>query len=195
MEVGIAIVIMGAVAVGVAYVSSRYRAESAKAADASEESARQESARRAEDARTAEAERNALRRAREPQRSRRVEPVEFDPERIISLKGIESTRLRIRGQSYALSHDDRYEYSGTEYLLVRDPGNRHDANAVKVFFAGRPIGFISATKAAAMSPLLARLDADAFLVGGASTTDSSVRAWVDLPKIPELRAFVKSQTG
>lgn len=121
--------------------------------------------------------------------------LEFDPSRIHDLRELGSVRMRIRGAMYYLSDADRERFSGTEYLLVREPKNRHDKNAVAVYCRGRKVGYVSATKAAAIAPLLDQVEADAFLVNGAAVAGTSMRTWIDVPRVPDLRAHVKKRAG
>lgn len=56
-------------------------------------------------------------------------------------------------------------------LLVREPENRHDRNAIAVFIDSRKVGYVPRREAAAMSKLLDRkghqsFTADALIVGG-----------------------------
>ncbi|MFF9565189.1 HIRAN domain-containing protein [Leifsonia sp. NPDC014704] len=108
------------------------------------------------------------------------------------LTGLESVRLHIRG-TYAYVPDSRWaDFGGTEYLLVREPTNTNDASAVAVYGRERKVGYVSSSKAASLAPLLDQLDdCDGFVVSGASTSDTSIRLWVDLPTFPALRAYVK----
>jgi hypothetical protein len=107
----------------------------------------------------------------------------------IDLRALASQRLRIVGVANYLSERDRGVFGGDEYQLVREPENPHDGNAVAVYGRGRKVGYLSAAKAASLAPHLDRLGEAAFTVGGTSVTETSTRLWVDLPRVPELRAF------
>ncbi|MFD2341352.1 hypothetical protein FGG90_07560 [Clavibacter tessellarius] len=109
---------------------------------------------------------------------------------IVDLRSLEARRFRIVGSTYVCSERDRKVYGGTQYLLVREPDNRVDGNAVAVYGKGRHLGYTSTTKAAGLAPLLDRLGADAYLVNGAAATDASIKLWADLPTLPGLRAHV-----
>ncbi|MFE4078262.1 HIRAN domain-containing protein [Paenarthrobacter sp. YIM B13468] len=111
---------------------------------------------------------------------------------ILDLTGIKSTRTRIVGLSYWVPDAGRAKHGGTEYLLLREPKNEWDADAVAVYGKGRKVGHLSAAKAAALAPIFDALDYDAFRVGGASVSPNSSNLWVDLPALPALRSFVKS---
>ncbi|SCZ51477.1 HIRAN domain-containing protein [Arthrobacter sp. UNCCL28] len=111
---------------------------------------------------------------------------------ILELSGIKSVRTRVVGLSYWIPDSARGSYAVNEYLLVREPENEWDVNAVAVYGKGRKIGHLSAAKAAALAPIFDALDYDAFKVGGASVSQNSSSLWVDLPALPALRAFVKS---
>jgi hypothetical protein len=126
--------------------------------------------------------------------ARRRADLHVDKLNIMDLRGLEARRLRIVGSSYVCSDRDRQVYGGTQYLLVREPDNRADGNAVAVYGKGRQLGYASSSKAGALGPLLERLGADAYLVNGASMTDASIKLWVDLPSLPALRAHVAATT-
>lgn len=112
--------------------------------------------------------------------------------RVLDLRNVPSTRMRIKGSANWVTDDERAKYGGTEYLLVREPANEFDLNAVAVYGKGRKVGYVSAVKAAALAPILDPLPFDAFLLGGTSVVENSIRLWVDVPKLPELRKFTKS---
>lgn len=117
----------------------------------------------------------------------------IDPARlqVLDLRHLESTRTRIKASGSQVTDDERSKYGGTEYLLVREPQNEHDAQAIAIYGKGRCVGYVSASAAARLSPELDQLHADAFLVSGASTVGGSIRLWVDLPRVPNLRRFVR----
>jgi hypothetical protein len=134
-----------------------------------------------------------LRHAAEERARVRVAKVDFAKLRVVDLTGLDSIRTRIRGSMYAITDAERRRYSGSDYLLIREPDNPADSNAVAVYGRGRRVGYVSTAKAAMLAPLLDGLDGDAFKVGGAGTGEvGNSRLWVDLPKVDALRAFVKS---
>lgn len=124
-------------------------------------------------------------------RAKRIDPSTL---RVLSLSALDSTRLRVKGSAYQLTAAERHRFGGKRYLLVRESENEYDPNAVAVYGNGRRVGYLSAAKAEALAPLLDQLDADAFEVAGAGTTADSMKLWVDLPKITELRRFLRERS-
>jgi hypothetical protein len=118
--------------------------------------------------------------------------VDEDSLAVLDLRGVKATRTRIVGSAYWVTDVGRAKHGGDEYLLVREPGNKWDANAVAVYGKGRKVGHLSEAKAAALSPIFDLLEFDGFKVAGESVSANSVRMWVDLPSVPALRSFVKS---
>ena len=94
-----------------------------------------------------------------------------------------------------MSDRERAKYGGTEYALVREPNNPHDSDAVAVYGKGRKVGYLSAAKAAAVAPSLDAMGAGAYRVGGTSVQGNSIRLWVDVPKVPGLREFVRARSA
>lgn len=86
---------------------------------------------------------------------------------------------------------ERAIYGGMEYLLIREPKNKHDKNAVATNGKGRKLGCLTASKAEAISELLDPMGYDRHLFGGAGVDQSSFRLCSDLPSIPALRHFAK----
>jgi hypothetical protein len=111
---------------------------------------------------------------------------------VLDLRDLPSSRLRIVGSGFWVTDAGRYKHGGSEYLLVREPKNKWDANAVAVYGKGRKVGHLSEAKAAALAPIFDELSFDAYRVGGAPPADNSIRMWVDVPAIPKLRTFAKS---
>jgi hypothetical protein len=119
--------------------------------------------------------------------------VNVDGLNIIDLTELEPTRLRIRGTANYILDSHRSKLIATQWLLIREPKNVHDTNAVAVHaLDGRKVGFVSAKRAALMAPLLDQMDGDAYLVGGSGATPETIALHVDLPRIAELRDFAKS---
>jgi len=112
---------------------------------------------------------------------------------IVNLRGLAAIRARIVGSANWIEDADRSVFGGVDYLLIREPSNTHDHNAIAVYGRGRKIGYVSAAKAAALSPILDRLRFDAFRISGASVTENSSRLWADLPSVPALRAFAETE--
>lgn len=113
---------------------------------------------------------------------------------VLDLSTLESTRTRIVGTGYYLTWEERQKFGALEYLLVREPDNQHDPMAVAVYGKrGRMVGHLSTAKAASYSPLLKQLRHDAYRVSGVGATSASGVLWVDLPRLPVLRQFMKDQ--
>lgn len=121
-----------------------------------------------------------------------VRRASVDPSRlrILDLTGLEAMRMRVVGVSYSVTQAERERFGGTEYLLIREPENTSDPQAVAVYGKGRRVGYLSTARAQRISALLASLDADAFQVTGAATNERSSVLWVDVPRLPVLRTFV-----
>lgn len=69
-------------------------------------------------------------------------------------------------------------------------------NAVAVYGKDRKVDYLSEAKAAALAAIVDPLDGvDAYLVGGTSVLETSIRLWVDLPRVPALRTFAKDYRG
>lgn len=113
---------------------------------------------------------------------------------VLDLRALESTRMRVKGTSYYVPDSQRHRAGSRTYRLVREPENPHDDMAIAVIAEnGRKVGHVAASRAALMAPLLDELDADAYLVSGTAASAQSTALRVDLPRIPELRAYVKAQ--
>ena len=123
------------------------------------------------------------------------ETVDTSSLRILDLRELSFIRMRIKGSANWVSDKERAKFGGTEYLLVREPENSHDTSAIAVHGKGRKVGYVSAAKVAALAPLLDPLPFDAFRVGGTSVIENSIRLWVDIPKIAELRQFLKTSNA
>jgi HIRAN domain len=124
----------------------------------------------------------------------KVETVKPESLSQCDLRSLSSVRARIKGSANWVTESGRSKFGGTEYLLVREPTNKADSSAVAIYGKGRKVGYVSAAKAAAFAPLLDSMPEDAFVVGGTSTVENSIRLWVDLPTMPALREFTASQT-
>lgn len=119
--------------------------------------------------------------------------VETGGMRIVDLRGLDCVRMKVKGTGYYVEHASRRAVGDTVYVLVREPANEHDANAIAVVGReGRKVGHVSASRAGIMAPLLDRIGADGYRVGGANGTETSTMLWVDIPKADALRAFVRS---
>lgn len=123
-----------------------------------------------------------------------VKPRKVNPRslRVIDLSSLDAIRMRIKGSAYSVSDTERVRQGGSAYLLIREPDNDADPQAVAVYgMRGLRVGYVSTSRAASTSPLLAQLDADAFRVSGAGAVAGSIVLWVDLPKLGPLRKFVQ----
>ena len=92
-----------------------------------------------------------------PVKAETVEPMSLT---VLDLRELPSIRMRIKGSSNWVTDKERGNFGGTEYLLVREPKNRHDESAIAVYGKGRKVGYVSAAKAAALAPLLDPLPFD-----------------------------------
>lgn len=111
---------------------------------------------------------------------------------VVDFTSLPSVRTRIVGSAHWVSDKERRRYGGSEYLLVREPGNEHDAQAIAVYGLGRKVGHLSAAKAASLASILDRLSADAYRVTGAGADARSVQLWVDLPRVDAIRKFTST---
>jgi hypothetical protein len=100
------------------------------------------------------------------------------------LRGLPSVQAGVQGTSYHVPNSAA-SYAIEEYVLVREPRNRHDANAIAVYADGRKFGYVSATKAASLAPHFDRLGITAAVVGG--LVRSRGKALMLLPKIEAMR--------
>jgi hypothetical protein len=125
-----------------------------------------------------------------------VTAVRIEPSRVavIDLSKLDSVRMRVKGVAHWITFDERAKFGAQEYLLVREPKNAADASAVAVYGRGRKVGFVSASRAASMAPLLDTLGADAYRVGGSGASEHSSVLWVDVPKLDGLRRFVRDSS-
>lgn len=124
----------------------------------------------------------------EPVKVRTIEPSGMQ---IADLRKLESIRTRIVGTGYQIEWGQRKRFGGASYLLVLEPENAVDPLAVAVYGRGRRVGYLSAKRAAMLHPLLTQINADAFRVAGKGVTENSGVLHIDLPRIPELRRYVK----
>lgn len=122
----------------------------------------------------------------------KVRTVDLAALRILDLTELDSVRMRIKGPAYWLRDTERKKFGGREYLLIREPDHETDRSAVAVYGAmGRKVGHVSASRSAALAPVLDGMDADAFRVTGAGVTANSSQLWVDVPKMAPLRRFAR----
>ncbi|ACZ31159.1 hypothetical protein Xcel_2141 [Xylanimonas cellulosilytica DSM 15894] len=105
--------------------------------------------------------------------------------RVRDLTALEAGRLTIAGVEHCLMRAEILRFGARRYLLVPEPDNPVDPHAVAVYSGQRHVGYLPASRAVGIAPLLRQLDADAVEVTG--TTDYQV----DVPRVPALRAVVK----
>ncbi len=121
----------------------------------------------------------------------RVRMIETDGLKVVDLRHLDSMRTRIVGSGYNVDDAEREHYSAMSYLLIPEPDNPADKRAIAVYSKGRRLGYVSAKRASMMQPLLAKIDADAFLVAGTGITPNSIVMFLDLPRVPALREFAE----
>lgn len=126
------------------------------------------------------------------QRRESREPADPDG---VDLRSLEASRVRVKGTAAWVPAALRADVGGQVYVLRREPGNEHDANAIAVIWEGKKVGYVSAVKAQSMAPLLDRLGSRDFVVSGMGAYTNSTRLWVDLPKLPVLRKFVSESSS
>ena len=122
----------------------------------------------------------------------KVAKIDLEALATLDLREVPSTRMRIKGSANWVTDSARAKFGGTEYLFVREPENEFDTSAVAVYGKGRKVGYLSSVKAAGLVPILDPLAFDAFKVGGASVFENSIRLWVDVPNLAQLRQFLKT---
>ncbi|MFG6503805.1 HIRAN domain-containing protein [Microbacterium sp. P05] len=111
----------------------------------------------------------------------------------VDLRHLECMRMRIKGVGNYVGYKERQAMTGIEWVLVREPGNPHDSSAVMVTTSeGRKVGYVSASRAKMLAPLMDAVAARAYVVSGTGGSDESIQLWVDVPKADAIRAFVKS---
>lgn len=122
-----------------------------------------------------------------------VAKVDEENLRVLDLREVASGRHRIVGSANYVTDDERRVYGGMSYLLLREPGNAHDSNAVAVYGCGRKVGYLSAAKAAGLAPILDGLGHDVYRIGGTTVIENSIRLWADIPTVTAMRAYVKGR--
>lgn len=109
----------------------------------------------------------------------------------MTLTQVQAVQARIVRSEFWFTTRERAVYGGMEYLLVQGPKNKHGENAVAINGKGCKLGYVTTSKAAAISELLDPMGYDRHLFGGAGVDPSSFRLCSDLPSIPALRRFAK----
>jgi hypothetical protein len=133
----------------------------------------------------------ALEPQAEPTRSfisRKV--VDVDRLRILDLRSIPATKYGIAGCIHSVTQAGMFTHGGDDYLLIREPRNKHDPLAVGVYGKGRRVGYARRAKAEMLAPILDPLPYDAFLVSGTGM-DAEKQMTVSIPAAAALRKFVK----
>lgn len=133
----------------------------------------------------------ALEPPTEPTRSsinRKV--VDVDKLRILDLRSIPATKYGIAGCVHSVTQAGMFKHGSDEYLLIREPRNKHDSNAVAVFGKGRRVGYARRAKAEMLAPILDPLPYDAFLVAGTGM-DAEKQMTVSIPAAAALQKLVK----
>lgn len=105
----------------------------------------------------------------------------------VDLSGLDSTPLKVRGKGNYT--DKRASFMSGVCRLVREPENTFDPNAIVAFIGEQKVGYVSASRAASMAPLMDELGRP--LIIGADLSGSSVNLL--LPTLPAFRAWVASQ--
>ncbi|WP_166784722.1 HIRAN domain-containing protein [Cryobacterium sp. TMT2-14] len=111
--------------------------------------------------------------------------------RVLDLRSIPATQYRIVGSAFSVTQAGRYAHGADQYLLIREPRNKHDPNAVAVYGKGRRVGYVSRTKAAMLAPILDPLPQDAFLVNGTGM-GAEKQMQVGIPAAAGLQKFLKA---
>jgi hypothetical protein len=105
----------------------------------------------------------------------------------VDLSGLDSTSLKIRGKGNYT--DKRASFMSGVCRLVREPENTCDPNAIVAFIGEQKVGYVSASRAASMAPLMDEIGKP--LIIGADLSGSPVILL--LPSLPALRSWVASQ--
>ena len=111
--------------------------------------------------------------------------------RVLDLRSIPATQYRIVGSAYSVTQAGLYAHGADQYLLIREPRNKHDLNAVAVYGKGRRVGYATRTKAAMLAPILDPLPYDAFLVNGTGM-GAEKQMQVGIPAAAALQKFLEA---
>jgi hypothetical protein len=103
----------------------------------------------------------------------------------LDLRHLPTTTCRVRGLKYYLHEERQLEYGSRGYLLVREPTNSHNKDAIAVYKRGVKVGFVAASRAASTAALLDQLEARAYRVDG--RPDGHGRILIEMPTVPALR--------
>ncbi|MEV8252361.1 HIRAN domain-containing protein [Rhodoglobus sp. NPDC076762] len=105
----------------------------------------------------------------------------------VDLGGLDSTPLKVRGKGNYT--DKPASFMSGVCRLVREPENTFDPNAIVAFIGEQKVGYVSASRAASMAPLMDELGRP--LIIRADLSGSPVILL--LPTLPAFRAWVASQ--
>jgi Cys-tRNA synthase (O-phospho-L-seryl-tRNA:Cys-tRNA synthase) len=97
----------------------------------------------------------------------------------------------VRGLKYYLAEQPHDQYRSSGYLLVREPTNEHDKDAIAVYERGVKIGFVAASRAGFTAALLDELNAPAYRIEG--RPDGYGRVLIEMPTVPALRELVTAR--
>ena len=112
----------------------------------------------------------------------------------MDVRHLPTITCRVRGLKYHLEEAPQPEHKSRGYLLVREPENAADKDAIAVYSPhGTRIGFVAASRAASTASLLDQLGAHAFRVDG--RPDGYGRVIVEVPTVPSLRQFAARRTS
>lgn len=110
---------------------------------------------------------------------------------IHDLAALPARGMRVVGNSFWVTWEERRKYSGNCYVLVREPHHSTDQNAIAVYCKGRKVGYIPTATAQRYAPLLDTLPAEGFAVGGQGVGSGS-KMTVNLPTTPALRSHANT---
>lgn len=106
------------------------------------------------------------------------------------LRRLPSRSVALERTHYIVNDRERHGDERRTYVLRRTRHSRHDRGGISVTSNGRGVGYLPADAAREAGPLIDRLGGAA-VVNGAGTKGGSMRLWIDLPELDELRQFVE----
>lgn len=131
------------------------------------------------------------RSATKPDTPAHIEDLNSPPE-VLDLRALPSRRMRVVGTNhYSIARVSNLTVS--TWLVIREPENEHDANAIGVFMlTGEQVGHIAASAARVIAPVLDASGYAKFLLTAVGSSGStSARVWIDVPLVSALRQRVK----
>lgn len=99
--------------------------------------------------------------------------------------------VRAVGDSYWVKPETVAALSVDHFIVVREPRNKHDANALAVYADGRKVGYVSAARASTYAPLLDALGVSRVRVARDGEDGLRFR----LPSLTVLRREVAAREG